>query len=111
MVLLHLIKEVLHVLLEHLLRTVRTHGDVGRPHVLGLRCHADHQLGAETVEVATEVVVLAVVRLSPFVELCSLQSLPQTVKRSFNGYAHHANAPWVCGGLAAGSGRQHQQYQ
>ena len=76
-VLFQLVNEVLAVFLQHLFGAVRTDGDIGRIDQPCLRRDADHEFGANAIEVATEIVILTVVRLSPFCKISSREGLTQ----------------------------------
>ena len=83
MLLLHLVQEVLEVALQHLLRAVGADGDVCRRHHLRLRLDADHEFGADAVELATEEEVFSVAGIAPGYPLGSFQPGNDTVDNAF----------------------------
>ena len=87
MVLLELIEEVLQILVEHLVGAVRSYRDVGRGEQMARGRDADEQLGTDAVELATEIVVLLVVGLSPLRPVGSLQLDAHAVEGAFEGHA------------------------
>ena len=87
MVLLELIEEVLQILLQHGVGAVGAYRDVGGGEQLAGGRDADEQLGTDAIELATEIVVLVIVGLSPLCPVGSLQLLAHAVERALQGDA------------------------
>ena len=93
MFLFEFVEEILQVTLQHSLCAVRTHRDVGRVDELAGRRDADQQFGADAIELTTEIVVFAIVRLSPLCPVGSLQLGAHAVQRALQGYALQQGTP------------------